>query len=253
MLAMNMATGLSAVLPLSPSTTRLSVSADSTWEDVAQLAELGVLTASLVHELRQPLFAIRAIAELLNASETGRVQERIAEIIVQARYAEGLVQHYGVLDNRDADDVLLDVHDPVRAAINMVGHRVRAAKAILTVDLDVRPLLVRTRPSAVQQVATNLLVNAIDAVASGAERQIHVQTHRTETHAELRVRDSGPGLADGMRERLFQPFVTSKPSGQGTGLGLAITRNLLRQAGGDIVVAPSEHTEFLATWPLVAL
>ncbi len=229
------------------------MTADSTWEDVAQLAELGVLTASLVHELRQPLFAIRAIAELLNASETGSVQERIAEIIVQARYAEGLVQYYGVLDNRDAADVLLDVHDPLRAAINMVGHRVRSAKATLTVELDPRPLLVRTRPSAVQQVATNLLVNAVDAVSGGAERHIHLQTQRTQTHAELHVQDSGPGLADGIRERLFQPFVTSKPPGKGTGLGLAITRNLLRQAGGDIVVSASEDTVFIATWPLVGL
>src|SRR5690606_24102706 len=117
------------------------------WRQVAQLAELGVLSASLVHELRQPLFAIRAIGELLSAEVPAALRPRLHDLIEQARYAEHLVQHYGLIDNPERGRVLLDINDSVRAAVQMLRHRARKRDIELDVALSTRPVLVHSRPA----------------------------------------------------------------------------------------------------------
>ena len=89
---------------------------------------------------------------------------------------------------------------------------------------------------AVRQIVTNLLQNALDAVDGCPARRIEVKVAHTNEVATLVVRDSGPGVDKTLIDRVFQPFVTSKPPGKGTGLGLFVARQLLKQVGGRITI-----------------
>jgi C4-dicarboxylate-specific signal transduction histidine kinase len=80
----------------------------------------------------------------------------------------------------------------------------------------------------------NLLHNALDAVEGRAEPRVEVSSGRDDRWAWVEVRDHGPGVPDHLKQRLFEPFVTSKPSGRGTGLGLHIARQLIKDAGGKL-------------------
>jgi signal transduction histidine kinase len=89
------------------------------------------------------------------------------------------------------------------------------------------------------QVVLNLVLNAADACGEGG--RIVVRARRTERGARLDVEDDGPGVSSAVRERLFEPFVTTKEVGKGTGLGLAVCRGLVEAAGGTIALDADYH------------
>jgi len=201
------------------------------WKRLAKLADLGVMTASLLHELRQPLFAIKAEAQL------GRVAEpsaRFDRILTQVEAMEGLIASHVSAGEPDEAVAVFDLNDAVRSAVEMLSHRKRSSAATLDLDLTVERLPVRGRRAAARQVAVNLLQNAFDAVEEVDRRRVVVRTRAAEQLVLLEVEDSGPGLPEHLIPRIFDPFVTSKPPGRGTGLGLFIARHLVREAHGEL-------------------
>jgi C4-dicarboxylate-specific signal transduction histidine kinase len=114
-----------------------------------------------------------------------------------------------------------------------------------------RPIRVEGDPMLLQIVVGNLVSNALDAVATSNPPRLVVTLGANRDHAELRVEDNGKGVDDALRERLFEPFVTGKPSG--VGMGLSISRKIARAHGGDLALAPAERgAAFLLTLPLEA-
>ncbi|MCB9601227.1 MAG: ATP-binding protein [Sandaracinus sp.] len=101
-----------------------------------------------------------------------------------------------------------------------------------------------------EQVVLNLLLNAKDAMAGTGT--VHVRLRRDEDVAELVVRDEGPGIAPEILDRLFEPFVTTKPVGQGTGLGLAVCHTLIERLGGTITAdnPPEGGARFVLRLPI---
>jgi two-component system, LuxR family, sensor kinase FixL len=93
-------------------------------------------------------------------------------------------------------------------------------------------LFVTADPVQIQQVLLNLLRNAVEAVQGGKRREIEIASARVDDEAEIRVSDTGPGLAAEVRERLFEPFVTTKE--QGMGVGLSICRGIVERHGGRV-------------------
>ncbi len=91
--------------------------------------------------------------------------------------------------------------------------------------------------NAVHQILINLVQNAVDAVVDVTDARLEVVAGFDRDAVSVEVRDNGPGLGDGDPERLFEPFVTSKPAGKGTGLGLSISHSLAEQEGGRLVAA----------------
>jgi two-component system C4-dicarboxylate transport sensor histidine kinase DctB len=114
------------------------------------------------------------------------------------------------------------------------------------------PIRVQGDPMLLQIVVGNLVSNALDAVAGVEPPRIVVALATEEGRAEVRVEDNGPGVKPTFRERLFEPFVTGKPSG--VGMGLSISRKIARAHGGDLVLDPGAHdgASFLLTLPLEA-
>jgi two-component system C4-dicarboxylate transport sensor histidine kinase DctB len=202
------------------------------WERVTELAELGVLTASLLHELRQPLFGIKGRLQL--ARESGQSLDLVAveEMLGLLVHAEALLDHYAGLGRSDDSWTDLDLRDVVGSATHLLAARASQLDVDLVVDVPDVPVIVSGRAVAMRQVALNLVQNALDAVAGSPRRRVHVALSVRGRSAALVVSDTGPGVPEALRGRLFEPFVTSKPAG--TGLGLYIAQTLVDEAGGSL-------------------
>lgn len=206
------------------------------WEQAAELAELGVLSASLLHELRQPVFAIKAHAQLGRVDD-GRAQERFARILDQIDHVEDLLRYYGALfraEETAGTEAIIDLSEPIRVAAETMSHRQRKVGAELAMDLPAGPVNVRVRGLALRQVAINLIQNALDAVEGHPTRWVGVRVAEGGGRALLIVEDSGPGVDAAVHDRVFEPFVTTKAPGRGTGLGLYIARRLVGEAHGTL-------------------
>ena len=129
----------------------------------------------------------------------------------------------------------------VREAIDLVSYQFGVAEITLDAQIDADLPRVMGDPARLEQVFVNLLSNAIHAVRQvPPPRTITLASGRDAAGVWLKLEDNGPGIPTTLRHRLFRPFVTTKGR-QGTGLGLYISRQILRDAGGDIEVEPSRR------------
>jgi len=203
------------------------------WLETARLAELGLLSAELTHELRQPVFAIKALAQLLRSRAVGPDMATFDLLLSQVGTLETLLHRYAGSGRRPGEvAVPLMLGPAVEAGVGLL--RPRAVSRGLALDLQVEPdeFAVLGDPVAVQQITSNLLQNALDAARS----RVVVRSAR----GSLSVFDDGPGLADDVRAHMFEPFFTTKPPGKGTGLGLAVVRQLTEAVGATIALDSGE-------------
>ena len=195
------------------------------WLETGRLAELGLLSAELIHEIRQPIFAVKAALQLL---ETGRGENTEAHIqlaLQQVEVLESLLSRYAGSGRRPtAHRLPMLLRDPVTAGVELLRGRARTRQITLDLVLTLETTPTLADPIAVQQITSNLVQNALDAARSRVE--VHVAS------GLVLVVDDGPGLPPPVVERMFEPFYTTKPPGMGTGLGLSVTRHLLELLGG---------------------
>lgn len=189
--------------------------------------------ASLLHELRQPLFAVKATAQL-GLADAPEHRERWALILDQVAHMESILAHHRDPRQVPREHPRYDLSEAVRAAVDTLAHRQRRSGALLELVLSPHPLVVQLRPSAARQIAVILLTNALDAVEDVEGRRVRVHTERRANMAVLVVEDSGQGVSPAVRKDLFKPWVTSKPPDQGTGLGLYIAQQIVHDAGGEL-------------------
>jgi len=203
------------------------------WLEIGRLAELGLLNAELVHELRQPVFAIRASIQLLLA-RTGDGQGGLATTLLdQVTTLEKLIERYAASGRRvNGVEQPILLGPAVFAGVEMLRHRARSRHKELLLDLRPEEEALFGDAVAVQQITTNLVANAIDA----ARHQVSVRA----SGACLEVADDGPGISGEVRDHMFDPFYSTKPPGQGTGLGLSISRHLVERYGGRLDVTSDE-------------
>ncbi len=232
------------------STSLLPKLEDPAWNHAASLAELGVLTASLLHELRQPLFAIKAHAQL---GQVDKGTDRFTAILEQVQHVEALIQHYGSFGRNDEPETVLNLNDPIAGALRMMESRQRRSRVVLNAALLPDVLLIRGRDLAIRQIAVNLLQNAFDALEDVGGGEIWVATDQIGDVVRLVVADNGPGVPEDLRDRLFEPFVTTKPHDRGTGLGLFIARKLVHELLGTLRLVSPEvgGARFEMTFPRV--
>ncbi|MCB9746412.1 MAG: HAMP domain-containing histidine kinase [Alphaproteobacteria bacterium] len=206
---------------------------------MARLAELGLITATLAHEQRQPLFAVKAIAQLLERQVEGSAVGLVGQLLDQVEHLERLVDGVGLYARApDGELQPLDLNGSVRAAADLMRHRGQRRGVQLRVERSSGLPAARADATAVMQILVNLLQNALDASPRGAE--VHVQVIREGGQLHAEVRDHGPGISEALRERVFEPFFTTKPVGEGTGLGLSISRDLAEASGGQLALHPAE-------------
>ena len=223
---------------------------------VSRLTELGQMISALSHEVNQPLSAIGTYIggalRLIRAGDTGKASEALQRAAAQVGRASQVIDRIRQFvkkeeNQRSAEDIRETIEEA--AALALLGNegKVRLEMAFET---NAPVLIDRVQ---IAQVMLNLLRNSIEATQGEGRREIGVSaTASAPGMLEVRVSDSGPGLAAEIRERLFLPFNTTKPSGMG--LGLSICRSIVEGHGGRIWTtdAPGGGTVFHFTLPTTA-
>lgn len=197
-----------------------------------RLAFLGEMAASVAHEIRNPLNSISGFAQLLcERIDSGDRLHKFAEIIVDetSRIEKIVAQTLHFVKDDTIPFESIDFNEVVNSTTASLRDKL-AAQAI-SVTLDLNPYLPYILGNEVQlrQVCTNLVTNAIHALEQGGEIRITTNVEGGETIVAT-IEDSGPGVPDELREKIFNPFFTTKVNG--TGLGLAVSQKILNDHGG---------------------
>jgi len=216
---------------------------------LSRVAVLGALSSALAHELSQPLTAILANARtaqrLLRVSSPDLAELRdILEDIAEddRRAGEVIERQRAFLRKEDAQPGHLDLNEVVTEVLALVHSDLLQRRVKVDARLATALPAVFADRVQLQQVLLNLLVNACDAMAadSHSEKRVTIQTTETATGGvELSVADQGTGIPPDEMERVFAPFVTSKPNG--LGLGLAICRSIVTAHGGRLWAENNEE------------
>ncbi len=207
----------------------------------ARVSAMGELTASLAHELRQPLTGIMSNAQaarrFLGAvdPQVGEVRGCLEDIIADTQRAAETIQRLrAVLRKSDLPHSPLDLNDLIGDVTRLLGTDAIIRSTTVTLEPASAPVVVTGDRVQLGQVILNLLMNAMDAVTAvpEAQRKVVVRTEGAQSRAHVAVEDAGPGLEPQALERLFQPFYTTKVSGMG--MGLSIARSIVEAHGGKI-------------------
>ena len=255
-----------------------------------KLASLGQLTAGIAHEIKNPLNFVNNFsalsAELIDelndvlkpAALDGTVREEIDELTQMLKgNLEKVVQH-GKRANSIVKNMLLhsregvgehrpaDINAIVEESLNLAYHGARAEMSGFNItlrrDLDPAAGMIDLYPQEITRVFLNLISNGFYAAAKrkeagdeGFEPTLSATTKSLGNKVEIRIRDNGTGIPPEVREKMFNPFFTTKPAGEGTGLGLSMSHDIIvKQHGGRIEVdtMPGVFTEFIITLPRTA-
>jgi PAS domain S-box-containing protein len=210
----------------------------------ATLSTMGEFAASIAHELRQPLAAI-----VMNGSAARRWVDRnppdidetraaIGRVVSEAQRADEVIKSLRSLVSRDGQQHALVLNDLVDHVLALVRSEAQRHQVSVQTHLDRELPAATGDPVQLQQVILNLVVNGIEAAATGAgpSRSLVVRTECVDPHrVALTVEDSGPGIETDNLTRIFEPFYTTKPNG--LGLGLSICRSIIDQHGGELHVS----------------
>ncbi len=222
-------------------------------------AMAGALSASVAHELNQPLAAIQSYADTaevyLKGSplNIGRVEAMLSNIRADNQRAAEIISHFrGLLKRKEAFELQeLDVNDIVRNAVRIIDSEAIKRGVSLSANHAGTSLPVRADEVHLQQVILNLAVNGMDAMQDSATNRMSIQTALVgDSQVEVSVADSGTGIPADKLNSIFDTFYTTKR--HGTGLGLSIARTIIETYGGRIWAEnrPGGGAAFRFTLPL---
>jgi GAF domain-containing protein len=253
-----------------------------------KLASLGQLTAGIAHEIKNPLNFVNNFAalsaeltdelkdvlkpavldETIRAEVdevTGMLKDNLSRVVQHGKRADSIVKNM-LLHSREGsgEHRPADVNALVDESLNLAYHGARAEKPQFNVtlrrDFDPQAGQVEVFPQEITRVLLNLISNGFYAVTrrkaenGGAEfePQVTATTRGSDDHVEIRIRDNGTGIPPEVKDKMFNPFFTTKPAGEGTGLGLSMSHDIIvKQHGGTIEVEtePGAFTEFRLVLP----
>ncbi|RTE93711.1 GAF domain-containing protein [Bradyrhizobium sp. LVM 105] len=253
-----------------------------------KLASLGQLTAGIAHEIKNPLNFVNNFASVsaeltdeLNevlapvslAADiraevdelTGLLKDNLGKVVQHGRRADSIVKNM-LLHSREGggEHRISDINAVVEESLTLAYHGARAEQPQFDVtlerDLDPAAGSADVFPQEITRVLLNLIGNGFHAVAkrkaeseaAGYEPVVTAATRDRGDQVEIRIRDNGTGIPDEVKEKMFNPFFTTKPAGEGTGLGLSMSHDIVvKQHGGTIDVAtkPGEFSEFTILLP----
>jgi GAF domain-containing protein len=253
-----------------------------------KLASLGQLTAGIAHEIKNPLNFVNNFAaltteltdELKDALKpavldetiraevdelTGLMKDNLAKVVQHGKRADSIVKNM-LLHSREGsgDHRPADINALVEESLNLAYHGARAEKPQFNVtlkrDFDPDAGMIEAFPQEITRVLLNLISNGFYAVAKRKaedgdatfEPEVSATTKGGADHVEIRIRDNGTGIPPEVKEKMFNPFFTTKPAGEGTGLGLSMSHDIIvKQHGGmiDVDTMPGAFTEFTIILP----
>ena len=256
-----------------------------------KLASLGQLTAGIAHEIKNPLNFVNNFAalssELLDeldemlkcAPLDGKTREGILvltemlrgnheKVVQHGRRADSIVKNM-LLHSREGsgEHRLTDINAILDESLNLAYHGARVEKPDFNIalrrDFDASAGAVNLYPQEMTRALLNLISNGVYAATrrgmetgdTGDQPELSAATKNLGDKVEIRIRDNGTGIPNDIKEKIFNPFFTTKPAGEGTGLGLSMSHDIIvKQHGGtiDVETEPGVFTEFTITLPRAA-
>jgi PAS domain S-box-containing protein len=250
-----------------------------------KMAALGQLTAGIAHEIKNPLNFVNnfsalsvELADELNevlkqgsladklrkeADElTSLLKDNLGKVVQHGKRADSIVKNM-LLHSREGSGECgaVDINALVDESLNLAYHGARAEKQGFNISLerefDPTVGIAEVYPQEITRVFLNLISNGFYAASkrateAGSEPSLRATTRNLGENVEIRFRDNGMGIPPDIREKIFNPFFTTKPAGEGTGLGLSLSHDIVvKQHGGTIEVAtePGSFTEFIVQLP----
>jgi PAS domain S-box-containing protein len=190
--------------------------------EASRLSKLGEMAGGIAHEINNPLTVMNCVAAQLEAaSDTAAIEQSQARAFAAKIY-------------KTVDDVT--VGQMIGTVTDFLGDKIERKGATLEIGAHDAEARFKCRFVQVSQVLINLVNNALDAVLELDDRWIRIEIVDQGQTIKFRVVDSGKGISAELRERIMQPFFTTKPIGKGTGLGLSISQTIAEAHGGSLII-----------------
>jgi signal transduction histidine kinase len=227
----------------------------------AKMAALGQMSASIAHELRQPLntisLAVQNLEYLLEAPEVdaAAVASKIARVLAQVERASDVIDRMRRFGRKSVgENAVLPLRNAIENVEAIMHHVLLRAGVRLEVEIPA-DLTTYADQLQLEQVVSNLIQNAVDAISGigaksdrdeGLIRIVATRSDEEEGMIQLRIEDSGPGFRPEILERVLEPFFTTKSADHGTGLGLAICETIVRESGGRLEIGNHDGGGYVA-------
>ena len=217
-----------------------------------RMESIGTLAAGIAHEVGNPLTAISSLVQVIQRTSTDEfAKERLELINSQVNRITRIIREL-VDFSRPSTHVVkpTNINRIVKEALNIVQYGKKVKDITFKLNLDERLPEIAAVPDQIVQVFINILMNAVDSLD---ERRGSISVHsRKNDHAiEIIVHDTGKGIESSALEKIFEPFYTTKTTGQGTGLGLWVSYGIVKSFGGDVFVEsiPEKGSTFTVSFP----
>lgn len=207
----------------------------------AKLSAIGEMAAEIAHELKTPLGAIQMNVDLMRmklGADSSDITPRLGVIEQMVDRSAAIINHIRSYSRRSENEALQthSVNRIIRNTLLLAEPRLR--KNGIKLELELAEDLPRIQGNEIQleQAFTNLINNANDALQQAPVKKVTLNTQAVPQGVQVEVRDTGTGIPEELRAKIFESFFTTKPMGEGTGLGLSITHSLIQQHRGTIEV-----------------
>jgi PAS domain S-box-containing protein len=235
-----------------------------------KMTTLGVMAAGMAHEINQPLNVIQVCADfflkMVNRGqkiEDEDLRSMADDIVRNVERASGVIKHVREFA-RQSEPVLsrVKINDPVNDVFKVLGHQLKVHEVEVDLDLDPEIPDILAEHNRLEQVFINLVSNAIDAMdekdkrpeISDREKRLTIKSFAENEHVCVKVTDTGIGMSEEVKNKIFEPFYTTKKVGKGTGLGVSISYGIVKDYRGDIEIESEvgKGTTFIIKFPKVA-
>jgi PAS domain S-box-containing protein len=203
-----------------------------------KIAAIGTLTAGVAHELNNPMMGMLNFVQycIKNTDPSGKIYGLLKDTERETRRCIQIVRNL-LTFSRVKEEEIKETLKPdvlIDRVYRLLKYRIEKDNVFFEMKQDEDVPGIRVNESGMQQVFLNLISNALDAVHGCGEKRVEVRVKQRHNGIAVSVRDTGAGIDPKHRERIFDPFYTTKPVGKGTGLGLSVSRSIVEAHGGVI-------------------
>ena len=226
----------------------------------SKLAAMGQISASIIHELGQPLAAMKTYiaGAIIYINKNGRdiqdkeVFDKLDSLVERMSRISEQLKFFSHSVEKDTSNI--DVRKALDGALLVVGPTIEEHNIELIFDFEDKPYIINAGQIRMEQVFTNLISNAIAALEKSKNKRITVHMEIINNNQlVIKIEDTGKGISEEILHMLFDPFYTTKPSGVGLGLGLSISTNIIHEFHGSLTALnnTNEGASFIITMPIV--
>jgi len=221
----------------------------------AKMGAIGQMAAGIVHEINQPMTAIYTIVQMAIMEGSDQQKERLEKLMNAVERLMGIISKFRAFSRRsDAKIVALSINKVIDQVNNLLEHQIMMKKLTCNIEKTEDLPLISGENNSLQQVFTNLIINAMDALEDKKDGNGHIKikTYVCGDMVCVDVADNGTGIPEDIQKHIFDPFFTTKSVEKGTGLGLAIIQSILHDHKAKINVESREGigTCFTISFPV---